>query len=256
MLTKKKCTHLKCSFVFILKVLFLFKQILSFYVAVCCIYSNSDEVWRHSAEAHHDLPKLRPGSVQTHEVSSSVFNPSDPVSVRSWAECLFSVKHQLLNFVCISHPTDSPPVILSFASLVISNGFHFHATLASNWRLRPSRMLNGHFIVAGFQVTRHILYRTCWRSFHPRASLLLYRLYTDLFEGFSLLIIFWHLDSCGILFPKFIFFFFEFGITACLYSLSQTWKWKCWFDVVFGPGLEFDDVWYIRNIYRGSTLMG
>lgn len=30
---------------------------------------NSDEVWRHPTQAHHDVSELRPGSVQTHEVS-------------------------------------------------------------------------------------------------------------------------------------------------------------------------------------------
>lgn len=34
-----------------------------------CSCLDSDEVWRNAAQAHHDLPELRPGSLQAHEVS-------------------------------------------------------------------------------------------------------------------------------------------------------------------------------------------
>lgn len=36
---------------------------------VCLFRPHSDEVRRNSAQAHHDLSELRPGSLQTHEVS-------------------------------------------------------------------------------------------------------------------------------------------------------------------------------------------
>lgn len=42
----------------------------AFFFCCCCpLCLDSDEVWRNSAEAHHDLPELRPGSLQAHEVS-------------------------------------------------------------------------------------------------------------------------------------------------------------------------------------------
>lgn len=101
-----------------------------------CLTPNSNEVWRHSAEAHHDLPELRSGTVQTHEVSSAsqqkmhfmcgecqkvvpLVKPasllpchggssvSNPPSLRKSnlfrivlkLECYFSIKHQLCSFL-------------------------------------------------------------------------------------------------------------------------------------------------------------
>lgn len=32
----------------------------------------SNEIWRHAAEAHHDIPELWPGPLQAHEVSDTV----------------------------------------------------------------------------------------------------------------------------------------------------------------------------------------
>lgn len=42
---------------------------------MCLFRPHSDEVRRNSAQAHHDLSELRPGSLQTHEVSrlSAIF---------------------------------------------------------------------------------------------------------------------------------------------------------------------------------------